>query len=62
MTRISIFLLLLVATAAHAGTAFYLREYTSATTRICYYDYLGTEYALTLPVLQMCPVTIEVDQ
>lgn len=62
MTRISIFLLVLVATVANAGTAFFLREHTSATTRICYYDYLGTEYAITLPLLQMCPLTIEVDR
>lgn len=60
MTRVSIFLLLLVATIAHAGTAFFLRERTSATTRICYYDYLGSEYAITIPLLQMCPLTIEV--
>jgi hypothetical protein len=61
VTRISIFLLLLVATAAHAGTAFFLREHASATTRICYYEYLGTEYAITVPLMQFCPLTIEVE-
>lgn len=58
-TIIPIFLLLLSG-VANAGTAFFIREVTSAATRVCYYDYLGSEYAITLPVLQMCPLTIQV--
>lgn len=61
MIRLSIFLLVLVATVAHAGTAFYRGERESATTRICFYEYLGTEYAITIPLMQMCPLTLEVE-
>lgn len=62
MTRVSIFLLLLVATTAQAATAFLVGDRASATTRICTYQHMGTEYSVTIPLLQMCPLTIEVRQ
>jgi len=53
--------LLLVSAAAHAGTAFYSHESSNGGMhKICYYDYLGDEVAITIGAVELCPLTIEV--
>ena len=53
-------LALLLATAAHAGTAFLTGEQTTGMTKQCFYDYLGSTYTLTVDSYKLCPLTIEV--
>ena len=55
---LSVFLLFFSA-IAYAGTAFFTYEKTSGMTKICYYDYLGSEIAITLPSTRLCPLTIK---
>lgn len=45
---------------AWAGTAFYTGERISGMNKLCYYDYLGSEFVLTLKSYQLCPVTVTV--
>lgn len=49
------------AAVVYAGTAFYVREKVDGLYKICYYDYLGSEYAITMRSYQVCPVTIQVN-
>ncbi len=53
--------LLLISSAAFAGTAFFKYERTSGMKKICFYDYLGSEVAITIGAVQLCPLTIQVD-
>lgn len=53
-------LLSIVATAAFAGTAFLKGEKTSGFNKICFYDNLGSEVAITIKSTDLCPLTIEV--
>jgi len=53
-------LLVLVSFGAHAGTAFLKRQYVSGMNRICIYDHLGSEVAITLRATDICPVTIQI--
>lgn len=41
------------------GPAFYKGEARSGFNKICYYDRLGSMVAITIPVMQMCPQTLE---
>jgi hypothetical protein len=52
--------LLLTSAAALAGTAFFKYERTTGMTKQCVYDYLGSEYTITLRCIDLCPLTIEV--
>lgn len=52
--------LLLTSAAAFAGTAFFKYERTTGMTKQCVYDYLGSEYTITLRSIDLCPLTIEV--
>jgi hypothetical protein len=54
-------ILFVIARCAFAGTAFYQYDYTEGGNRFCVYDYLGSEYILTIPSYKWCPQTIEVD-
>ena len=47
------------ASAAYAGTAFYKRERISGMNKICYYDHLGSEVAITIKAHELCPMTIQ---
>jgi hypothetical protein len=40
-------------------TCFKTGERQIGQNRICYYDCLGSEYALTLKATQLCPLTIK---
>lgn len=50
----------LASTAAMAGTAFYTGEKISGMNKICYYDYLGSEYVKTIRATEICPTSIRV--
>ena len=61
MKRTALFLAaMLLSQAATAGTAFLVREYTTGMTKQCVYDYLGSQYVITISAVQLCPLTIEV--
>lgn len=53
-------MLVLASEMAHAGTAFFQREYVSGNYRYCVYDYFGDEIIITKSRLSFCPLTIEV--
>ena len=53
-------LLLAFASSAFAGTAFLKGEKTSGMNKICFYDHLGSEVAITVKSTDLCPLTIEV--
>ena len=50
----------LASTAAYAGIAFFKYSYVSGMNRICVYDHLGSQYVITIPAAQVCPVNIKV--
>ena len=53
-------LLLTAASAAWAGTAFFKYERAcSGMYKICVYDYLGEEVAITIRCVELCPISIE---
>ncbi len=55
-------MLLLMSGVAFAGTAFFTHETTSGGLhKVCYYDYLGDEVAITVRSHKICPLTIQVD-
>lgn len=45
---------------AHAGMAFFKYERTSGMNKICVYDHLGSDVAITIQSTQLCPLTINV--
>ena len=57
---LSFMLLSVVASAAFAGTAFLKSEKTSGFNKICFYDHVGSEVAITIKSTDLCPLTIEV--
>lgn len=58
--RKTMLLLAFVFGTAHAGTAFFKYERTTGMTKQCVYDYLGSEYVITLQSIQLCPLSIQV--
>lgn len=52
--------LLLTTTSAQAGLAFFKYERTSGMTKICFYDHMGSEVAITIKSYQLCPLNINV--
>ena len=51
---------LLLSAPSFAATAFYKREVIDGMYKICYYDHLGSEVAITIRATKICPVTIQV--
>ena len=49
-------------TAYAAGTGFLKGEETSGMYKICYYDCLGSEVAITIGAVELCPLSIECPQ
>ncbi|SCX59763.1 hypothetical protein SAMN05720354_1248 [Nitrosospira sp. Nsp1] len=45
---------------AHAGTALFKSERISGMNKICLYDHLGSEVAITINATSLCPLNIEV--
>ena len=60
MRKLTGILALLLSTSAVAGTAFYRGEAATGTAKLCYYDFMGTTYTLTVSVAALCPVSIKV--
>jgi hypothetical protein len=60
MKTLLIIALLAFSGAAFAGNAFLQHHYISGMNRICVYDYLGSQYHITIKSHQLCPLTIQV--
>jgi len=52
--------LLALASVAHAGIAFLKYERVSGMNKICVYDHLGSEVAITIKAIELCPLSIRV--
>jgi len=48
------------AVKAIACTAFYTHETASGMNKICYYDHLGSQVAMTVRNVDICPLTFKV--
>jgi len=59
-TIITAVILASVFSSAHAGVAFLKYERTSGMNKICFYDHLGSEVAITISAIALCPLTINV--
>lgn len=46
--------------SVYAGTAFLKYERVSGMNKICVYDHLGSDVAITIKAYQLCPLTIDV--
>ena len=53
-------LALLIALPAHASMAFLKYEYVSGLNKICVYDHLGSDVAITIKSYELCPLSINV--
>jgi hypothetical protein len=51
---------LLLSTPAFACTGFFKTEYVSGMNKICIYDHLGSDVAITVKSYQLCPLSIHV--
>jgi hypothetical protein len=58
--RYLLLLALLVSIEAHAARAFFKYERISGMNKICFYDHLGSEVAITISAVKLCPISIEV--
>lgn len=54
-------LLLTFAVTAVAGTGFLKGQRINGNVKYCIYNHLGSEYILTIPVHQICRVTIQIN-
>ena len=57
---IAIILLTLSISPVNAATAFLKGERTSGFNKICFYDNMGSEVAITIKSTDLCPLTIDV--
>jgi hypothetical protein len=55
-----VFITLVFATTANAGTAFYTGEKVTGMTKQCYYKFLGSQYTRTMRAIDICPLNIQV--
>ena len=61
MKKLLLVLTLLVLSApSHAAKAFYKYDYISGLNRICVYDHIGSEVAITIAAHKLCPTSIDV--
>ncbi len=51
-------LILAFTTSVYATTCFLKGERVSGMNKICYYDCLGSEAAITIGAAQLCPLTV----
>ena len=58
--RALLLLLLPMVASAHHQTAFFRYDYVSGMNRVCVYDHLGSDYAITIKAYEVCPVTVKV--
>jgi len=59
-TVLTAVLLASVFSTAHAGVAFFKYERISGMNKICVYDHLGSDVAITISAVALCPITINV--
>jgi hypothetical protein len=52
---------LLISSPAFAGTAYLKGEKTTGMTKQCFYDYMGSQYTITIKNYELCPYTIQVN-
>lgn len=50
--------LVLLSSTSYAAMAFLVRQYTSGMNRICIYNHLGSEVAITFAVTDICPISL----
>jgi len=60
MKALLLLLALTFTSAAYAGVAFLKYERISGMNKICVYDHLGSDVAITIKSYQLCPLTIDV--
>ena len=60
MKKLILAVLITVSLSAHAGMAFFKYDYISGLNRVCVYDHLGSDVAITIAAHQLCPVSINV--
>jgi len=53
-----VLVLALISSSAYAGTAFFKYERISGINKICFYDHLGSEVAITIKSYELCPLTL----
>jgi len=53
-----VLILALISSSAYAGTAFFKYERISGLNKICFYDHLGSEVAITIKSYELCPLTL----
>ncbi|HHZ94460.1 MAG TPA: hypothetical protein EYN67_02630 [Flavobacteriales bacterium] len=53
-------LLIALSFSATAGTAFFKYERISGLNKICVYDHLGSDVAITIQSFKLCPLSINV--
>ena len=53
--------ILLISAPLYAVTALLTGERISGMTKICYYDYLGSDYVITIKATEICKSSIQVD-
>ena len=53
-------LMTLVSASAYATVGFLQEQWTEGRYRHCVYDVLGDSYEITIPVTDICPITIDV--
>ncbi len=53
-------LLIALSFSATAGTAFFKYERISGMNKLCFYDHMGSEVAITIKSYKICPLTINV--
>jgi len=58
MKTLTLTIALTLSLSAVAGTAFFKHERTSGMNKICVYDHLGSEVAITIKSYQLCPLTL----
>lgn len=47
---------------AYTVSGYLVKEYTTGMTRQCVYDVLGSTYIITVSAVEICPLTIKVEQ
>lgn len=58
MEKLIIAILAVTAFNASAGMAFFKYERISGTNKICVYDHLGSDVAITIAGYKLCPLSI----
>jgi len=60
MNKLILTALITVSMTAQAGMAFFKYERVSGMNKICVYNHLGSEVAITIKNYQLCPLNINV--